>query len=132
MLYIHAQAILNTAAKFVMISWVVTQRGPTYPSMFCAVSVLFTTVLDSLLLGHDLSVGRYDLYYYFSTTFLRLSQVKHPIKKDYNYKTPGWKLRFLLFCIWHDDENYIRNQIPVHFHYSNFNWEEKTTMTIGN
>ncbi|XP_022685363.1 WAT1-related protein At1g09380 isoform X1 [Setaria italica] len=51
------QAILNTAAKFVMISWVVTQRGPTYPSMFCAVSVLFTTVLDSLLLGHDLSVG---------------------------------------------------------------------------
>ncbi|CAL4941178.1 unnamed protein product [Urochloa decumbens] len=50
-------AILNTAAKFVMISWVVTQRGPTYPSMFCAVSVLFTTVLDSLLLGHDLSVG---------------------------------------------------------------------------
>ncbi|BAF26207.1 Os10g0197700 [Oryza sativa Japonica Group] len=51
------QAILNTAAKFVMISWVVTQRGPTYPSMFCAVSVLFTTILDSLLLGHDLSVG---------------------------------------------------------------------------
>jgi len=59
MIYIYAQAILNTAAKFVMISWVVTQRGPTYPSMFCAVSVLFTTVLDSLLLGHDLSVGRY-------------------------------------------------------------------------
>jgi hypothetical protein len=54
------QAILNTAAKFVMISWVVTKRGPTYPSMFCAVSVFFTTVLDSLLLGHDLSVGRYS------------------------------------------------------------------------
>ncbi|KAM3262384.1 hypothetical protein ACQJBY_052849 [Aegilops geniculata] len=51
------QAILNTAAKFVMISWVVTQRGPTYPAMFCAVSVFFTTILDSLLLGHDLSVG---------------------------------------------------------------------------
>ncbi|XP_047043299.1 WAT1-related protein At1g44800-like [Lolium rigidum] len=51
------QAILNTTAKFVMISWVVTQRGPTYPSMFGAVSVFFTTVLDSLLLGHDLSVG---------------------------------------------------------------------------
>ncbi|XP_052134442.1 WAT1-related protein At5g64700-like [Oryza glaberrima] len=49
-------AILNTAAKFVMISWVVTRRGPTYPSMFCAVSVLFTTILDLLLLGHDLSV----------------------------------------------------------------------------
>ncbi|XP_037470999.1 WAT1-related protein At1g44800-like [Triticum dicoccoides] len=51
------QAILNTAAKFVMISWVITQRGPTYPAMFCAVSVFFTTILDSLLLGHDLSVG---------------------------------------------------------------------------
>uniref|UniRef100_A0ACD5VVG5 Uncharacterized protein n=1 Tax=Avena sativa TaxID=4498 RepID=A0ACD5VVG5_AVESA len=57
LLTIVYSAILNTAAKFVMISWVVTQRGPTYPSMFCAVSVFFTTVLDSLLLGHDLSVG---------------------------------------------------------------------------
>ncbi|KAF0930506.1 hypothetical protein E2562_033251 [Oryza meyeriana var. granulata] len=57
LLTIVYSAILNTAAKFVMISWVVTQRGPTYPSMFCAVSVLFTTILDSLLLGHDLSVG---------------------------------------------------------------------------
>uniref|UniRef100_A0A0E0QX78 WAT1-related protein n=1 Tax=Oryza rufipogon TaxID=4529 RepID=A0A0E0QX78_ORYRU len=57
LLTIIYSAILNTAAKFVMISWVVTQRGPTYPSMFCAVSVLFTTILDSLLLGHDLSVG---------------------------------------------------------------------------
>nr|CAB3499928.1 unnamed protein product [Digitaria exilis] len=57
LLTIVYSAILNTAAKFVMISWVVTQRGPTYPSMFCAVSVLFTTVLDSLLLGHDLSIG---------------------------------------------------------------------------
>uniref|UniRef100_A0A0E0B8P1 Uncharacterized protein n=1 Tax=Oryza glumipatula TaxID=40148 RepID=A0A0E0B8P1_9ORYZ len=28
--------------------------------MFCVVSVLFTTILDSLLLGHDLSVGRND------------------------------------------------------------------------
>ncbi|CAM0957096.1 unnamed protein product [Alopecurus aequalis] len=57
LLTIVYSAILNTAAKFVMISWVVTQRGPTYPSMFCAVSVFFTTILDSLLLGHDLSVG---------------------------------------------------------------------------
>ncbi|KAJ1295955.1 hypothetical protein BS78_01G262100 [Paspalum vaginatum] len=57
LLTIVYSAILNTAAKFAMISWVVTQRGPTYPSMFCAVSVVFTTVLDSLLLGHDLSVG---------------------------------------------------------------------------
>ncbi|KAK1694218.1 hypothetical protein QYE76_010915 [Lolium multiflorum] len=57
LLTIVYSAILNTAAKFVMISWVVTKRGPTYPSMFCAVSVFFTTVLDSLLLGHDLSVG---------------------------------------------------------------------------
>jgi hypothetical protein len=57
------QAILNTAAKFVMISWVVTERGPTYPSMFCAVPMLFTTILDSLLLGHDMSVGRYTSNY---------------------------------------------------------------------
>ncbi|XBH96643.1 hypothetical protein VPH35_086990 [Triticum aestivum] len=57
LLTIVYSAILNTAAKFVMISWVITQRGPTYPAMFCAVSVFFTTILDSLLLGHDLSVG---------------------------------------------------------------------------
>ncbi|XP_044379024.1 WAT1-related protein At1g44800-like [Triticum aestivum] len=51
------QAILNITTKFVMILWVVTQHGPTYPAMFCAVTVFFTTILDSLLLGHDLSVG---------------------------------------------------------------------------
>ncbi|KAF7062415.1 hypothetical protein CFC21_069023 [Triticum aestivum] len=57
LLTIVYSAILNTAAKFVMISWVVMQHGPTYPAMFCAVTVFFTTILDSLLLGNDMSVG---------------------------------------------------------------------------
>ena len=68
LIYILLQAILNTAAKFVMISWVVTQRGPTYPAMFCAVTVFFTTILDSLLLGNELSVGRYA--YHFSPSYV--------------------------------------------------------------
>ncbi|XBH96641.1 hypothetical protein VPH35_086988 [Triticum aestivum] len=57
LLTIVYSAILNITTKFVMILWVVTQHGPTYPAMFCAVTVFFTTILDSLLLGHDLSVG---------------------------------------------------------------------------
>ncbi|XBH96637.1 hypothetical protein VPH35_086986 [Triticum aestivum] len=40
LLTIVYSAILNITAKFVMISWVVTQRGPTYPAMFCAVTVV--------------------------------------------------------------------------------------------
>jgi drug/metabolite transporter (DMT)-like permease len=49
--------VFNTAATFCLISWAITRRGPIYPSMFNSLSLVATTVLDSLLLGTDVSVG---------------------------------------------------------------------------
>ncbi|KAF0907474.1 hypothetical protein E2562_017405 [Oryza meyeriana var. granulata] len=49
--------VFNTAATFCLITWAVTRRGPTYPSMFNSLSLIVTVVLDSVLLGSDVSVG---------------------------------------------------------------------------
>ncbi|KAJ6817283.1 WAT1-related protein-like isoform X1 [Iris pallida] len=49
--------VFNTGATFCLISWVIAQRGPTYPTMFNPLSVIFTTVLESLLLGQDITLG---------------------------------------------------------------------------
>ncbi|KAL5198818.1 hypothetical protein ABZP36_002330 [Zizania latifolia] len=49
--------VFNTAASFCLISWAVARRGPTYPSMFNSLSLIVTVVLDSVLLGSDVSVG---------------------------------------------------------------------------
>ncbi|CAM0148751.1 unnamed protein product [Urochloa decumbens] len=47
----------NTGATFCLISWAISRRGPIYPSMFNSLSLVATTVLDSLLLGTVVSVG---------------------------------------------------------------------------
>ena len=52
------QGVFNTGVSFCLISWAVACRGPTYPSMFNSLSLMVTTVLDSVLLGTDVSVGR--------------------------------------------------------------------------
>ncbi|RLN08035.1 WAT1-related protein [Panicum miliaceum] len=49
--------VFNTGATFCLISWAIARRGPIYPSMFNSLSLVATTVLDSLLLGTDVSVG---------------------------------------------------------------------------
>jgi hypothetical protein len=41
-----------------LITWAVSRRGPTYPSMFNSLALIITVVLDSMLLGSDISVGR--------------------------------------------------------------------------
>ncbi|XP_015697261.1 WAT1-related protein At5g64700-like [Oryza brachyantha] len=46
-----------TAGKYSLNSWAVAKRGPAYPPMFNPLSVVFTVVLGSLLLGDDLTVG---------------------------------------------------------------------------
>ena len=52
------QGVFNTGITFCLISWAVARRGPTYPSMFNSLALIVTTVLDSVLLGTDVSVGR--------------------------------------------------------------------------
>lgn len=49
--------VFNTGATFCLISWAIACRGPIYPSMFNSLSLVATTVLDSLLLGTLVSVG---------------------------------------------------------------------------
>uniref|UniRef100_A0A0E0J943 WAT1-related protein n=1 Tax=Oryza nivara TaxID=4536 RepID=A0A0E0J943_ORYNI len=49
--------VFNTAATFCLITWAVSRRGPTYPSMFNSLALIITVVLDSMLLGSDISVG---------------------------------------------------------------------------
>jgi drug/metabolite transporter (DMT)-like permease len=51
------QGVLNTGITFVLISWAVSRRGPIYPSMFNSLSLIITTVMDSLLLGTKIYVG---------------------------------------------------------------------------
>jgi drug/metabolite transporter (DMT)-like permease len=53
----HLQGVLNTGITFVLISWAVSRRGPIYPSMFNSLSLIITTVMDSLLLGTKIYVG---------------------------------------------------------------------------
>ncbi|XP_073013083.1 WAT1-related protein At1g09380-like [Typha latifolia] len=49
--------ILNTGATFCLVSWAIARRGPTYPSMFNSLSVIFTTIIDSILMGPDITIG---------------------------------------------------------------------------
>ncbi|KAL5231495.1 hypothetical protein ABZP36_030271 [Zizania latifolia] len=49
--------LFNTGITFVLISWAVARRGPIYPSMFNSLSLIITTVMDSLLLGTNIYLG---------------------------------------------------------------------------
>jgi len=49
---------LATAGKYSLDSWVVAKQGPAYPPMFTPLSVVFTVVLGSILLGDSITVGR--------------------------------------------------------------------------
>ncbi|CAL5043867.1 unnamed protein product [Urochloa decumbens] len=56
--YVHGkQGVLNTGLAFLLISWVISRSGPIYPAMFSSVSLVITTVLDSVLLGTNIYLG---------------------------------------------------------------------------
>ncbi|KAL9162993.1 hypothetical protein ABFS82_06G013500 [Erythranthe guttata] len=48
--------ILATAGSFTLISWAVTQKGPTYPSMFNPLALIFVTITEALFLGEAITV----------------------------------------------------------------------------
>lgn len=50
--------MLATAATFCLISWAVANRGPTYPSMFNPLALIFVTITEALFLGEPITVGR--------------------------------------------------------------------------
>ncbi|XP_015069165.1 WAT1-related protein At5g64700-like [Solanum pennellii] len=48
---------LATAATLCLISWAVTKRGPTYPSMFNPLSLIFVAIAEAFFLGEEISIG---------------------------------------------------------------------------
>ncbi|MCE3050139.1 hypothetical protein HAX54_046525, partial [Datura stramonium] len=50
---------LATASTFCLISWAVSKRGPTYPSMFNPLYMIFVAIIEAVYLGQEISVGRY-------------------------------------------------------------------------
>ncbi|XP_048226846.1 WAT1-related protein At5g64700 isoform X2 [Ricinus communis] len=48
---------LGTAATFCLISWAVENQGPTYPSMFNPLTLIFVAILEALILGSEINVG---------------------------------------------------------------------------
>ncbi|KAA8540110.1 hypothetical protein F0562_026802 [Nyssa sinensis] len=51
------QGALATAASFCLISWAIAKRGPTYPSMFNPLSLIFVSITEALFLGEEITVG---------------------------------------------------------------------------
>ncbi|GJN29933.1 hypothetical protein PR202_gb18199 [Eleusine coracana subsp. coracana] len=49
--------VFNTGITFVLISWAISRRGPIYPPMFNSLSLIITTIMDSLLLGTNIYLG---------------------------------------------------------------------------
>ncbi|KAF2930374.1 hypothetical protein DAI22_05g130101 [Oryza sativa Japonica Group] len=62
LLAVAYSGVFNTGITFVLISWAITRRGPIYPSMFNSLSLIITTVMDSLLLGANIYLGRYNYH----------------------------------------------------------------------
>ncbi|KAI3417855.1 WAT1-related protein [Psidium guajava] len=48
---------LSTAATFCLISWVIVKRGPTFPSMFNPLTLIFVALLEALMLGEAIHLG---------------------------------------------------------------------------
>ncbi|KAI8030457.1 WAT1-related protein [Camellia lanceoleosa] len=48
---------LATAASFCLISWTIRHRGPTYPSMFNPLALIFIAIAETLLLDEPITVG---------------------------------------------------------------------------
>lgn len=48
---------MATAATFCLLSWAITIKGPTYPSMFNPLTLVFVAILEAIVLGEPLRVG---------------------------------------------------------------------------
>ncbi|KAI4338063.1 hypothetical protein L6164_016417 [Bauhinia variegata] len=48
---------LATAATFCLISWVIAEKGPTYPPMFNPLALVFVAISEGILLGAPIRVG---------------------------------------------------------------------------
>lgn len=58
MAYFLPQGLLNVAATFMLVTWAVSKRGPTFPPMFTPLSLIFVTIAESLFMGLEITLGR--------------------------------------------------------------------------
>ncbi|KAI6697709.1 hypothetical protein NL676_017828 [Syzygium grande] len=72
------QGASATAPTSHLISWVIAKRGPTYPSMFSPLTLIFVTVLEALILGEAIHLGTYDESHD-PQCFLRLHDFHEPL-----------------------------------------------------
>ncbi|CAA7392002.1 unnamed protein product [Spirodela intermedia] len=49
--------LLNVAATFMLVTWAVSKRGPTFPPMFTPLSLIFVTIVESLFMGLEITIG---------------------------------------------------------------------------
>ncbi|KAL6637126.1 hypothetical protein ACP70R_024698 [Stipagrostis hirtigluma subsp. patula] len=49
--------VLSTAGRYSLNSWAVAKHGPAYPPTFNPLSLVFTVVLGSIMIGDDMTVG---------------------------------------------------------------------------
>ncbi|XP_073042334.1 WAT1-related protein At5g64700-like [Primulina eburnea] len=49
---------LATGATFCLISWAISRKGPTYPSIFNPISLILVAFIEALWLGEEISLGR--------------------------------------------------------------------------
>jgi hypothetical protein len=54
----HYQGVFNTGLTFVLLSWVISRSGPIYPPMFNSLSLIITMIMDSILIGTNIYLGR--------------------------------------------------------------------------
>ncbi|XP_059628902.1 WAT1-related protein At5g64700-like [Cornus florida] len=54
---IFYSGVLATALTFCLLSWAIANRGPTYPSMFNPLSLIFVAIIETLFMGQDITVG---------------------------------------------------------------------------
>ncbi|GMN44272.1 hypothetical protein TIFTF001_013472 [Ficus carica] len=51
------QGALATAATFCLLLWAISKRGPTFPSMFNPLTLIFVALSEALILGEAIRVG---------------------------------------------------------------------------
>ncbi|XP_073145913.1 WAT1-related protein At5g64700-like isoform X1 [Henckelia pumila] len=49
---------LATGVTFCLVSWAISRRGPTYPSIFNPISLILVAIIEALCLGEEISLGR--------------------------------------------------------------------------
>jgi drug/metabolite transporter (DMT)-like permease len=57
---ITLQGVIVTAISYYMQMWTIAKRGPVFLAMSMPLTMIFTIIISSLILGDAVSLGRYN------------------------------------------------------------------------